>query len=206
MKFRTIQTTIFTVCLCACVTAFSGCSKGANEPYEMPSGDSSLESSGEYSDESSETSGSEISDDDISSESSSKPQTSSNWELYEEVRLDHEILGAVEDHVLYVWIHLYMDEEVLRAEFEEKNPRLVELENEILYTRYFYLYLYDYGEQISREFLSDYGITWDEVSVMCSSARISGYFDKSKAASMLDDLRVSGITYLPSGPPVFTDL
>ena len=199
MKFRTIQTTILTACLCACITAFSGCSGRANEPYDVPSGDSLTESSDESSSESDEMSGSEISNNDISSESSSKPQTSSNWELYEEVRLDHEYLETVEDDMLYVWIHLYMDEEALREEYNEIYPNYTD-------THHYFVFLHNRGEQMAKDFLLDYDITFDEVSVICSSATITDYFDKSKVASMLDDLRVSSITYLPSGPPVFTDL
>ncbi|MDE7230885.1 MAG: hypothetical protein K2N56_10435 [Oscillospiraceae bacterium] len=189
MKFRTIQTTILTACLCACITAFSGCSKGANEPYETPSGDSLTESSDDSSSESSE-----MSTDDTLDESS-KPQTSSGEE-YPEIVLNHEYLETVEADILYVWIHLYTDEEALRAEFEEKNPSFID--NDQLYYYYWPKHLDAYGDQIIREFLSDYGIAYEDVDVIGLLSDVHGDFDKSVVSLMLDDPRVEEIFYCPN--------
>lgn len=194
MKLKNIQAMISAICLCACI-AFTGCSERVNTPNEMPSGDQSIES-GEVSvdDMSSESSG------DSSSESeSSKPQTSSNEE-YLEIRLDHEYLETVEKDELFVWIHLRVDGEALRAEFENKYPEFIGNDN--LYYYYWPRYLKAHNEPIIMGFLRDYNIDYETVIFYKLTANISGYFDKSVVSSMLDDSRVGSITYFPGGDPL----
>lgn len=195
MKFRTIQTTIFTVCLCACMTAFIGCSKQTNEPYEMPSGDSLTESSDDSSSESSELSG-----DDTSTESESSEPQASSGEEYPEIVLDHEYLETVKEDMLYVNIHLHMDVEALRAEFEENYPEFIGKDN--LYYYYWPRYLNAHNEPIMMRFLQDYDINYENVVFLKISTDIRGYFDKSVISSMLDDLRVGSLIYYPGGDPL----
>ena len=190
MKFRTIQKTVLTACLCACMTAFGGCSNGANEPYDMPSGDSMTESSDDSSSESSE-----ISTDDMPDESS-KPQESS-VEEYPEIVLDHEYLKTVDGDILDVEIYLHMDEEARRAEFEMKYPELI---GKDVYYYYWPRYLWNYSERISQELLNDYNIAIEELrSTILISGHWRGNFDKEMLSLLLDDPRIREIIYYPNG-------
>ncbi len=186
MKFRTIQATIITACLCACMTALSGCSKQVNEPYETPSGDSLTASSADSSSESGE-----ISSNNTLDESSSKPQASKDDEYpYKSIRLDHEYLETVEQDILNVTITLKMSTEALREEYNKIYPNYTD-------PYHWFRFLRNRGEQIVKKFLSDYGIVYDEHAVLESSASFFGDFDKSLVSSMLDDPRVVEIYYEP---------
>lgn len=98
--------------------------------------------------------------------------------------------------ILYVFIHLYIGEEALRAEYNEKYPEIAE--NDYYWSNF----LYNRNEQKIKDFLSDYGIAYEDVFWGGYTASIYGDFDKSIISSMLDDSRVAKITYFPGGSPL----
>lgn len=200
MKSNIVRMKSFIACLCTVIMsvfAVTGCSEMANDQNETPAGDSSIESTGEYSSEHSE-----VPVESSSTESTDGYSTSSDneYQPYEEKYVDQQYLGTLEQDILDVDVNLCIDEEALRAEYEEKYPDLADNYD------YWGRFLIDRGEQIIREFVSDYNINYEELK---SVLRMGGTFryelDKDTISSMLNDSRVATILYYPGGRPIFTD-
>lgn len=51
------------------------------------------------------------------------------------------------------------------------------------------------NDQLVREFLSDYNVAYEDVTVVKLTARISGELEKETISSMLKDSRVAEIIY-----------
>ncbi|MDE6733007.1 MAG: hypothetical protein K2J77_09050 [Oscillospiraceae bacterium] len=185
MNFKVIKMMFSTIVLSA--FALTGCSKRADEQHKMPAVNSSHESIGEYS-----TEGIEMPADDTSSQSGNEPQTSIDEESqpYDEISVDQPFLDSVEQDRLYVRVYLHIDDEALRAEYEEKYPNLVENYN------YWGQFLSNSGDQIIREFVCDYDIDYENLeSVFKMGARFGCELDIGTISSMLNDTRVAEIIY-----------
>lgn len=209
----------FTPAVCAAVMltiSFCGCSNNANEPYEMPSDSSSVESivvnsSEESSDSSEESFDSSEQSTDSSEQSTassdtslgesigSDPESDSEWgpyEPYREIWVDDEFLKTVEEDTLNVLVVLYSNEEATRAEYKEKYPKIAD--NPYYWTDF----LCNKNEQLVREFLSDYNIAYEDIGKLLTSADIYGELEKGTISLMLKDPRVSEIIYTTGGGPL----
>lgn len=140
----------------------------------------------------------------IAPENIRKKSTSSNdehtYQLYEEVFLNQQLLESIEQDRLYVMVNLHIDEEALRAEFEERYPELAE--DYYSWGRF----LSSSGDQVISEFVRDYDIDYEELeSVFKMGATFYYELDKDTISSMLNDVRVAEIIYSVGGYPVIVD-
>lgn len=193
MKFKFIKTDGYAVFACSVIIsalALTGCSEKTNEQrYESPVNDSTIESNGEGM----------VSSKD-STASSEEGATSSRDESQSyEVRLDQQLLETVEKERLCVRVYLRMDEEALREEYNEIYPDIGDN------SHYWYSFLSNRGEQMLKNFMTDYDINYEDFSVLSSMARIAGELDKDTVSLMLNDPRVSEIYYYPAGFAIMTD-
>lgn len=203
MKFRIIQTAFCAVIISA--LALTGCSERTNEQrYETPADDPAVESSGESTTSSEEsTTNSEMSSVDPEPESSGESTVSSSeyvpdelsWRTVpnDELWLDRQILETVEQDRLCAMVDLDLDEEALREEYNELYPNIGEN------PYHWFRFLCDRGEQIVREFMSDYDLNYEDYEVGRSWSEFSGELNKDTVSMILDDPRVYGILYYPTG-------
>lgn len=203
MKSNIVRIKSFIACLCTVIMsvfAVTGCSETENDQNEMPAGDSSIESTGEYSSEHSEApveSSSTHSEASVESSSTESNSTSSNdkYQPYEEILVDQQFLDSVEQDILDVSIGLYMDVDALRDEYKKIYPN-----SDFAGDRWIN-FLCNRGEQIAKEFLSDYDIAYEDVNVRELTLFIYGEIDKSVISSMLDDPRIVAIVCFLGEPP-----
>ncbi|MCH5196072.1 MAG: hypothetical protein J1F28_05125 [Oscillospiraceae bacterium] len=171
----------------------SGCT-GKTKTPPVADKDTASESSSDSNSENSTESG-EMSSADPSPESTDENSTSSSDECqpYQEIYLDQQYLETLEQDRLYVRVCLYMDDEAIRADYEKKYPELVGTE---VYWNYLSRFFSNRGEQLIREFVSDYDIDYEEIP---STFKLGGCFscnlDKNTISTMLNDTRVAEIIY-----------
>lgn len=191
MKFKFIKTDGYAVFACSVIIsalALTGCSERTNEQrYESPADDTTIESNGEGT----------VSSEDSTASSEESETSSSDESQPDEMLLDQQLLETVEKEKLCVRVYLHMDEEALREEYNEIYPDIGDDR--------WYTFLSNRGEQMLREFMSDYDINYEDFSVLSSMARIAGELDRDTVSLMLSDPRVSEIYYYPAGFAIMTD-
>lgn len=173
-----------TIGVCAVALALAGCTNKPNKQHETPTGDSSLvtiESTGESL---------KMLDDATSLSNASQTSIGEESQPYDEVPVNQQFLDSAEQDRLYVGVSLHIDEEALRAEFEEKNPNLAE--DYYSWGRF----LSNSGEQVIKEFVRDYNIDYEALESVFKMDASFGYeLDKGTISSMLNDARVAEIIY-----------
>lgn len=123
-----------------------------------------------------------------------------SYQLYDEIFLDQHLLKSMEQDRLYVMVNLHIDEEALRAEYEERYPELAE--DYYSWGRF----LSSSGDQVIEEFVRDYDIDYEDLgSVFKMGASFYYELDKDTISSMLNDTRVAEIIYSVGGYPVIVD-
>lgn len=133
---------------------------------------------------------------DPSPESTDENSTSSSdeYQPYQEIYLDQQYLETLEQDRLYVRVCLYMDDEAIRADYEKKYPELVGTE---VYWNYLSRFFSNRGEQMIKDFVSDYNIAYEELEE--HMFKMGGSFkyelDKDTISTMLNDTRVAEIIY-----------
>lgn len=197
MNFKIIQATIVT---CVCVAALSALtltsySEGSNKQRETSADVSSLQSVDER------LMSNKIQVVDTTSESDVEDWTINDEnQPYKEVRLDQQLLETVNKDKLYVQVHLRMDEEAIRSEYNETYPNCAEDYN------HWFRHLCKSGDQMVKELVSDYGITYENLEPVY---KFSGYFccelDKSEISTLLADSRVCEIVYFIGELPIEQD-
>lgn len=136
----------------------------------------------------------------IGENSTSGSDEKMSYQLHDEIFLDQKLLKSIEQDRLDVMVNLHIDEEALRAEYEERYPELVE--DYYSWGRF----LSSSGNQVIEEFVLDYDIDYEELeSVFKMGASFYYELDKDTISSMLNDARVAEIIYYVGGYPVIVD-
>ncbi len=194
MSSKPVNKNFFVICACAAMMsalALTGCSERTNEQrYESPADDTTIESNGEGT----------VSSEDSTASSEESETSSSDESQPDEMLLDQQLLETVEKEKLCVRVYLRMEVEALREEYKEKYPNIAEND------QYWVKFFGNRGEQIIKEFVRDHNIDYESIQpVGVFNCSFCHEFDKDTVSLMLNDPRVSEIYYYPAGFAIMTD-